>query len=80
MITEETLWSQAENVRERSRGASQQEIADAFAALTVAWFAWELSLSERQAVEVLHFFADRSPEAIPAVKRTFVAWFEALWK
>lgn len=79
MITEERLWSQAKSVRERSRGASQQEIANDLAALAVAWFAWELSLSERQAVEVLQFFADRSPEAIRAVKKTFVDWFEALW-
>ena len=78
MITEETLWSQVNSFRSISREGSQQEVADAFAALAVAWFAWELSLSERQAVEVLQFFAARSPETIRVVKKTFVDWFEAL--
>jgi len=78
MITEEKVWSLVDSFRSISREGSQQEVADAFAALAVAWFAWELSLSERQAVEVLQFFAARSPKTIRVVKKTFVDWLEAL--
>jgi head-tail adaptor len=80
VVSGESLWAEVQSFRSSSRGESQQEIAEAFAALTVTWFAWEVAISERQAVEILRFLAERSPGAIPELKAAFVAWFESLWR
>jgi len=78
VVSDDTLRQEVK--RFRSFVGTQSEFAEAFAALTLCWFAWEVYLSERQAVEVLHFFGERSPEAIAAVKKTFIEWFEGLDK
>jgi hypothetical protein len=80
IVTKDDLQAEVNNFRESVRGAGPSQVAEALAALVVLWFACEAALSERQAVAVIHFFGERSPESIVAIKKTFFEWFERLQK
>jgi hypothetical protein len=59
-------------------GDDDRDAAAAFADLVLAWFAWELSLSQAQALRVFHFFGIRSPETVAVLKDLFLDWFSKL--
>ena len=78
IVSKETLRREVESFKTIACGAAPSQLTDALTALVVVWVACEMALSERQAVAVIHFFGERSPESIPAIKRAFFGWMEQL--
>jgi hypothetical protein len=78
IVSADALLSEVSSFRESVRVAGPSQVAEALTALVVLWFAVEVALSERQAVAVIHFFGERSPESIVAIRRSFFEWFDQL--
>jgi len=80
IVSKDTLQAEVNSFRASVRGDGPTQLTEALTALAVVWFACEVALSERQAIAVIHFFGERSPESIVAMKKTFFEWLERLQK